>query len=757
VLFSGETSLWKRISRAALAFDSWIDASLYESGQRAREMWRRFSSFMDGFAVAGTARVAADLACEGLTLGLGGAVVVLALAVPAMRETADEDALRNQDLAVTFLDRYGEEIGKRGIRQDDSLKLDDYPDYFLKAVLATEDRRFYEHWGIDPIGTARALSANARASGVVQGGSTITQQLAKNIFLNNERSIERKVKEAFIAIWMETRLTKNQILKLYLDRVYMGGGNFGAAAAAEFYFGKSAKDISLAEAAMLAGLFKAPTRFAPHINLPAARGRANDVLTNMVEANFLTDGQVATARRNPATPLDRKRDFSPDYYLDFAFDQVKRMSLDGKLGHDKVLIVKTSLDAMIQKSAEDAIENSLRQFGKQWGAKQGATVVVDPDGAVRAMVGGRDYGVSQFNRATDALRQPGSSFKPYVYAAALSSMPKLKPTTIVTDSGVCIGDWCPRNYNGGHAGSMPLIVALAKSINTIPVKLSIEIGQALGEKSHVARAAKLGRAKIIETAHKMGLNTPLADTVSLPIGAAEVTVLDHTTAYAVFANGGKKAAPYTALEVRNSRGDVIWQHDRDATKPEQVLSPSVVSDMLTMMKQAVEAGTGRRAILPGVEVVGKTGTTNAYRDAWFVGLTGNYVAAVWMGNDDYQATNRMTGGTLPAQTWHDMMEPVHQGIELKPLPMKREDPAKQVAGRGGAQAQPNVAAAPAPAQGGAVQPGSLSRKSFEVLTGISSLFKKVEEARTGRETTSALPAGNTAAAVQSGGDRLAVP
>jgi penicillin-binding protein 1A len=708
--------LTTRLKRAALAFDAWLNASLYSAGRRMSDGYERFSERSDKLRVRGFKRAVLDLTSEAATLGTGGAVVMLALALPAFRETS-ENWLKSQELAVTFLDRYGQEIGRRGIRHDDSVKLEEFPDYLIKAALATEDRRFFEHWGIDPIGTFRALSVNARGGGVVQGGSSITQQLAKNIFLNNERSLERKVKEAFLAVWLEFHLSKQDILKLYLDRAYMGGGTFGAAAAAEYYFGKSVKDISLAESAMLAGLFKAPTKYAPHVNLPAARARANDVLNNMVEAGFLTEGQIQTARRNPATPIDRKRDTTPEYYLDWAFEQVKKLAGQGKLGNDRVVVVKTPLDQGIQRKVEQASESLIRQYGNQYDFENAAMVVMDPDGAVRAMLGGQDYGQSQFNRATDAQRQPGSSFKTYVYSAALSAG-LYRPNTVVTDTPVCIGNWCPGNYNrGSYAGSMPLTVAFAKSINTIPVIMSIKIGQATGV-SHVANAAKIGRAKIIQTARAMGLTTPLNDTVSLPIGAAEVTVIDQAAGYAVFANGGKRARPYAAVEVRNSAGDVIYRHDSEKP-PEQVLSTRVVADMSYMLNKVVEEGTGKRAMLDGVKAGGKTGTTNAYRDAWFVGFTGNLVGAVWMGNDDHTSTNKMTGGSVPAMLWREVMAYAHQNIELKPIPYLGT-PGPEVA-----------RAAASGAQGGVVQlgqptSGALSRRSFEVLGGIGALLKGAE-------------------------------
>ncbi|ACA15643.1 penicillin-binding protein, 1A family [Methylobacterium sp. 4-46] len=708
-------SLWTRLNRAALGFDAWVNASLYEGGAGLGESYSRFSDAMRRrFTVRGVKRLILDLSSEAVTLTLGGAVVMVTLAQPAFNQTS-ENWLKAQDLAVTFLDRYGTEVGRRGIKHDDSLRIDEFPDILVKALISTEDRRFYDHLGIDPIGTLRALTVNARGGGHVQGGSSLTQQLAKNLFLTNERTLQRKINEAFLALWLEWHLTKNEILKLYLDRAYMGGGTFGAAAAADYYFGKNLKDISLAEAAMLAGLFKAPTKYAPHVNLPAARARAADVLHNMVEAGYLTEGQIQSALRNPATPVTRSRDISADYYLDWAFNEVKRLADEGKLKRERVLVVKTPLDLSIQRRADQAVENILRQFGDAFDVEQAALVTMDPDGGVRAMVGGADYGQSQFNRATDALRQPGSSFKPYVYAAGLSTG-LWRPDSKVVDSPVCIGNWCPANYGRSFAGTVPLWVAVAKSINTIPVKFSIAMGKATGE-THEARAAKLGRAKIIDTAHRMGITSNLVDSVSLPIGSAEVTVIDQAAGYAVFANGGKRAKPYAAVEIRTSAGEVIYRHDTSEPPPEQVLSTRVVADMNFMLNKVVEEGTGRKAQVEGVKTAGKSGTTNAYRDAWFVGYTGNLVTAVWYGNDDHSSSKNMTGGSLPAMTFHEVMAPAHQGIELKPLPGFEGDKPGAVAAK-----------APAPAPPPGAPPGTISRRSFEVLGGIGSLFRAVEPA-----------------------------
>lgn len=652
--------LKRRFQHFLLDLDARIDSGLFHAGRWSRELYERFSTWMDRWHVAGWKRwLLIEPISEGATWGMAGMILMLALAIPAFRDTSDEDWLKKSELAVMFLDRYGNEVGARGIKHNDSIPLDEMPDHLIKAVLATEDRRFYEHFGIDVPGTFRAMLTNARAGGVVQGGSSLTQQLAKNLFLSNERTIERKVKEAFLAMFLETRLPKNEIFKLYLDRAYLGGGTFGVDAAAQYYFNKSARDVSLSEAAMLAGLFKAPTKFAPHINLPAARARANVVLDNLVEAGFMTEGQVFGARRNPASVVDRRDERSPNYYLDWAFDDIRKLvETFPKSVTERVFVVRTGLDPNLQRHAENVVENMLRQYGPQYKAKQVATVVMDNDGLVRAMIGGRDYGTSQFNRATDALRQPGSSFKPYVYAAAL--MAGFKPTTIVVDGPICIGNWCPHNYSGGYAGSLPLVNALMRSLNTVAVKLSINpIG---------GGNAKAGRNKIVALAKAMGLRTPLPDTPSLPIGADEVTVLDHTGAFAAFPNGGLAVKPHAAIEVRSATGELIWRADRDLKKPVRVMPAQVASDMNMMLNKAVEEGTGRRTMIPGVKSSGKTGTTNAYRDAWFNGYTGNMTSAIWVGNDDYAPTNRMTGGSLPGMIWQQIMAYAHQGIEIKPYP-----------------------------------------------------------------------------------------
>lgn len=635
----------RRLALRLLGVDAWIDTTAWTAWSALARGWSAYSDRMETLRVRGPARALSELASEGVTLGAAGSVLLLALAVPAFRAT-ETDWRAQGEYAVTFTDKDGKLIGRRGLFLDDSVPLDDLPGSLVQATLATEDRRFFDHFGIDVIGTFRAVVTNAQAGGVVQGGSSLSQQLAKNLFLSNERTLERKIKEAYLALWLEANLSKREILKLYLDRAYMGGGTHGVAAAAQFYFGKSVKELTLAESAMLAGLYKAPTKYAPHVNLPAARARANQVLTNMVDAGFVTEGQVAAARRNPATPVVADRPPAPDWFLDWAFEEVKAIAPKG----DRTITVRTTLDPAIQKASEEAIESSLRQHGADYDVSQAATVVQTNQGAVRAMVGGRDYGESVFNRAVGALRQPGSSFKPFVYAAAFLN--GYTVDSVVSDAPISIGNWSPRNYGRGFAGKVTLKTALAKSINTIPVRL----------------AQAIGRDKIVDIAHQMGLNTELKITRALPLGVAEVTALDMAGAYAGFANDGIKATPYAVEEIADREGKVLYDHTRDRTPPERVLPVEVARDMNVALNAVVEAGTGGRARLEGQVAAGKTGTTQSYRDAWFVGFTGYYTASVWFGNDDYTSTNNMTGGSLPAMTWHAIMESAHRGLPAKGIP-----------------------------------------------------------------------------------------
>ncbi|MGV8832897.1 MAG: transglycosylase domain-containing protein [Devosia sp.] len=639
----------RKKSSSMLAADAWLDSSIYESGQSMARGWTRFQDFMSIFHVSGFKRLVVEILSDGLSFFAIGCVLMVALALPAFDATATGEFNKAEDYSVVFLDRYGAEIGRRGIRSDDSVALADMPDYLIKATLATEDRRFYDHFGIDVVGTLRAIMSNAGGDSSTQGGSSITQQLAKNLFLSSERTIERKVIEAFLAVWLEWHYSKDQILKLYFDNAYMGGGNFGVVAASDYYFGKKVQDISLAEAAMLSGLFKAPTRYAPHVDLAAARGRANLVLSNMVAAGFLTEGQVTAARRHPATPIDRVADAnSPNYFLDWAFGEAKTL-IETHNHTSNNFVVRTTIDTTLQKYAEEAIISTVRDGTEQYDVGQAAMVVTDTEGAIRAMVGGVDYAKSQFNRAIVSTRQPGSSYKVFVYAEALEQL-GLTPNDRITDRPVCIGDWCPQNYGRNYKGSVTLASAFAQSLNTVAVTLSI----------------KTGRDPIAALSHRMGLQADYPVTRSLALGVASVSVLDMTSSYAVLANHGYKTPAFGITRMSTLGGEPIFDLDLDAPR-ERLLSDTTVAGMNSMLRGVVTGGTGRRAQIAGVPSVGKSGTTSSYRDAWFCGFTGNYVAAVWFGNDDYHPTNRLTGGTLPATAWQKFMAYAHTNIEIKPV------------------------------------------------------------------------------------------
>jgi penicillin-binding protein 1A len=685
-----------------LKIDSWIDSGLYAAWTGFRDWWSGYSSFFNRFEIKGPLRGLNELACEGLTLSVAGLLVLATFALPSF-EIAQGKINLADEYSVTFLDRFGNEIGKRGLLRDDSVPLEEIPDVMIKATLATEDRRFFDHFGIDVMGTFRALAANARNEAVVQGGSSITQQLAKNMFLTPERSLSRKIREALIAVYLENHYTKPELLKLYFDRAYLGGGSYGVEAAAQYYFNKSIRDVNLSEAVMLAGMFKAPTRYAPHVNLAASRARANEVLTNLVEAGFMSEGQVYGARMNPAKIVERGDSNTPDYFLDWAFEEVQRL-MRGK--EDHILIARTTVDLGLQKSAEDALSQTLTQFGRSRNFDQGALVSMETDGAVRAMVGGKDYGESQFNRATKAYRQPGSSFKGYVYLTALHN--GFTPSSVVSDGPVACGRWSPKNYSGGYRGSMNLRTALAKSINTIAVKLSL----------------KVGREKVLEDLTKMGIKH-LKKTCSLALGDNGMTPLEHTGGYAVFAAGGLEVHPYAVEEIRTlSGGDLVYNHERDEPPRKQIFDREVISQLNTMLQAVVLEGTGKAAQLDYTYSAGKTGTSSAYRDAWFLGFTGQYVTGVWLGNDDFTPMARVTGGSFPAQTWKTYMMAAHDTDnipQIAGLPLHPRQEAEQAriaaAMAQNAAANPEVVAAPPESV------KDMSAATRQVLEKLSSMLK----------------------------------
>ncbi|UXN73471.1 transglycosylase domain-containing protein [Devosia sp. A8/3-2] len=438
-----------------LAADAWLDSSLYDFWQGSGRGWTKFRDIMSVFRVTGIKRFFVEILSDAFTFGAIGAVLMTALALPAFDATASGEFNKAENYSVVFLDRFGTEIGRRGIRSDDSVALKDMPDYLIKATLSTEDRRFYDHFGIDVVGTLRALMSNASGDASTQGGSSITQQLAKNLFLSSERTIERKIIEAFLAVWLEWHYSKDDILKLYFDRAYMGGGNFGVVAAADYYFGKKVQDINLAEAAMLSGLFKAPTRYAPmSISPPPAAEPISCSPTWSPPASSPRAGSPPLAairpRRLIAPPTPIRRTISS-----IGRSKNPRRSSETTRHASNNFVVRTTIDTTLQKYAEEAVTSTVRENGEQYDVSQAAMVVTDTGGAVRAMVGGTDYGKSQFNRAIVSTRQPGSAFKVFVYAEAMEQL-GLKPTDTITDRPVCIGDWCPQNYGRNYKGTVTL-------------------------------------------------------------------------------------------------------------------------------------------------------------------------------------------------------------------------------------------------------------------------------------------------------------
>ena len=544
---------------------------------------------------------------------------------------------------ITLVGSDGGEIASFGDLYSRPVQLADLPPALIQAVLATEDRRFYDHFGLDLIGSLRAAYVNLRAGRIEQGGSTITQQLAKNIFLSPERTIKRKVQETLLALWLERKLSKGEILTLYLNRVYLGAGAYGFDAAARRYFGKPAARVSLSEAAMLAGLLKAPSRYAPSRDLALARARASQVLANMVAAGYLAPAQAGAAKRRPAALKAPPRAATgARYFADWVLEQVPRY-----VGHTRRdLRVVTTLDRGLQRAAGRVVREALSKHGARLNVGQGALVALTPHGAVRAMVGGRSYAESQFNRAVQALRQPGSAFKLFVYLAGLEA--GLEPDDVMRDEPVRIGDWQPRNYAGTYSGEVTLRQALARSINTVAVKVS----------------ERAGRARVIEAARRLGLTAELKPHPSLALGAAEVSLLDLTTAYAPLANGGEGVWAHAITEIRDGAGQVLYR--RRGSGLGRVIGPRELAQLNDMLSAAIAEGTGKAARL-GRPAAGKTGTSQDFRDAWFIGYTADLVAGVWLGNDDAAPMKGVTGGRLPARIWRDFMSAAHAGRPPRPI------------------------------------------------------------------------------------------
>ena len=553
----------------------------------------------------------------------------------------------NRPQAFTFLDLNGEEVGHRGAVVGERLKLEAMPAYLPAAFIAMEDRRFYMHAGVDPVGLGRALVQDLRAGHAVAGGSTISQQTAKIIYTQQERTVSRKFTELMGAAGLEKALTKKKILELYLNRIYLGSAAYGVDGAARVYFGTSARNLTLAQAAMLATLTRAPSVFSPRRDLARAQARADTVLDAMLDTGAITDAEAKAAKASPAIVVDNASIDSRNFFFDTAADQAKQLVSQNGGSADTDLIVHTTLEPTLQEAARQAASDVINKYTKRNRVHQAAVVMMKPDGAVSALIGGMDYDVSVFNRATQARRQPGSSFKPFVYLAALEA--GISPWDQRDDEPVDINGYQPTNFGNNEYGTLTLADALAHSVNTITVNLAQEVGV----------------NKVIDAARRLGITAPLTPTPSLALGTSEVTPLELTSAYAAFANGGYRVTPYLITEVDQADGKTLYQ--REAPKPQRVIDAQVNRDMLAMMWNVVVAGTGGGASLAPREAAGKTGTTQNFQDAWFVGFTTDYVAAVWVGNDDNSPTRNVTGGTLPAMIWKTSMRAAEKGLKLKPL------------------------------------------------------------------------------------------
>ncbi|UPJ58990.1 penicillin-binding protein 1A [Bradyrhizobium sp. 192] len=619
----------------------------------------------------------------GAVLGLWGAIAVIGVVIYVGAHLPPIQSLeipkRPPTIQIVGID--GSILAQRGEMAGANIALKDLPPYLPKAFIAIEDRRFYSHFGIDPVGILRALVTNVMHRGVSQGGSTLTQQLAKNLFLTQERTVQRKLQEVELAIWLERKHSKDEILELYLNRVYFGSGAYGVEAAAQRYFGKSAKNVTVAEAAMLAGLVKSPSRLAPNRNPEGAEARARIVLAAMADAKFITDAQAQASIGHPSYNVKPVGAGTINYVADWIGEV-----LDDLVGQiDESIKVETTIDPKLQSAAEAAIIDELAAKSVKFNVSQGALVAMTPDGAVRAMVGGRNYSESQYNRAVTAKRQPGSSFKPFVYLTALEQ--GLTPDTMRQDAPIEVKGWRPENYTHEYFGAVTLTQALAMSLNTVAIRLGLEVGP----------------KNVVRTAHRLGISSKLEPNASIALGTSEVSMVELVGAYAPFANGGLAVTPHVVTRIRTLSGKLLYM--RQPEERNQVVDPRYVGMMNAMMRETLISGTAKKAEIPGWPAAGKTGTSQDYRDAWFIGYTANLVTGVWLGNDDNSPTKKATGGGLPVEVWSRFMKTAHEGVPVAALPSTQGGWGLSNLAQAASQvSQPTAAAPPTAANNGGYRP-----------------------------------------------------
>lgn len=560
------------------------------------------------------------------TIAVLAVVAFFALQLPTIDDLLADD----RKPGVTLLTRDGKVFANAGDFYGTPFTVGQLQPHTRDAILAIEDRRFYSHFGLDVIGLGRAVFVNLIQGRSAQGGSTITQQVAKNVFLTPEKSLKRKIQEALLALWLERKFTKDQILGIYLNRVYMGAGTYGIDAAAQRYFGKPATRLTLYESAVIAGLVQAPTRLNPVNSPQAAANRARIVLRAMVAGDFINENTAAAAAREELI-LNRVAVARPGrHFADWVSERIASL-----VSPDQDLVVVTTLNGDLQRRSEDRVEFLLASEGSKRKASEGAAILLDRSGGILAMVGGRSYGTSQFNRTT-ALRQPGSAFKPLVFLTALER--GMTPSSLVLDAPIKIGTWAPENYTRRYHGEVTLADALAESLNTATVRLAQEVGI----------------KNVIALARRLGLSSPLPANLATSLGAGEVSLLELTGAYAMVAAGGGAIEPYGILEIRNRAGQVLWQKP-SPRNPEIIVEPAKMAELDLMLQEVVRRGTGKAAQAAGGFVAGKTGTTSDYRDAWFIGYNDDLIGGVWLGNDNASPMDKVTGGDLPAKLWASLM------------------------------------------------------------------------------------------------------
>ncbi len=598
----------------------------------------------------------------GTVLGVWGLIFVVAFFAVFASDLPDTSKLYDvkRQPSINYLDRSGALLAVRGSQYAPPVDIDALPKYVPAAFVAIEDRQFYHHFGFNPWGIIRSLAWNMTHDGGPQrGGSTITQQLARNLFLSPAQNYRRKAQELILAVWLEMKFSKNQILALYMNRVYFGAGAYGIEAASQRYFNKPAKELTIGEAALLAGMMKGPARYSPVSAKERAARRATIVLDEMVRIKAITPEQRDEAFKTPVQVSATLANQRAQYFTDYIDAQVR--SLVGEPTED--LVVETTMDLPIQASAERAVKLGVEGHGQQ-GVQQAALVAIDGEGRIRAYVGGADYAETQFDRATTARRQAGSAFKPFVYLTAMEQ--GRTPAVMVVDEPVKIGNWEPKNYTNKFLGPMTLQTALAQSINTVAARLASEVGT-----SNVAATAK-----------RLGITSKIQLDPSMALGAVEVSPMEMAQAYAPFSNGGFLAKGYGIERIRTASGKVLYDHSVDRQARAAVIGSPALQYMNQMMRQVVASGTGARAKVGGYDVAGKTGTTSDYKDAWFVGYTGGFVTAVWTGKDDNTPMKRVTGGGAPAEIWRTFMAaalprlkatPIPGGV-VEPPPVATEDP-----------------------------------------------------------------------------------